>query len=256
MRVFRSTTPAKSGTCPLPGNVLVQKQIEGFLLKGDAVAAGTMCPYVGTETEIVKLPATGAAFRAGVSESETVLTPSGPLTLAQAVAQELVQVVADGARTTVVMSSSKSLSLQVTGSRLAVRVQQIKSAPKGTAGLAAGSKFFGPFSGTLTIGSSGSVTKHGKALKASRAIKTPHTRAVLTRAGRFYVVRLVAARTAGFAGTYVEIRQSQGPSLPSAVEADQGTPAASDVRKRQCARHLGASRDGPPAARQVGVQRL
>ena len=188
----------------LPGNPLVQAKIEGFLLRGEEVKSGAMCPYQGIETEVFKLPLTGAAFRASATpEGETVLTPSGSLTPEQAATRGLIQLVPDGSRTIIVTDPAKPATLQVTGRRLAVKVRSIHSAAKGAGGTSGPAHYYGPQNGTLVIGTSGSVTSHGKTVKAARPGHAPHTSARVTRKGHDYTVRLKA--TNGVAGIYYRI---------------------------------------------------
>ncbi|MHB8242097.1 MAG: alpha/beta fold hydrolase [Solirubrobacteraceae bacterium] len=189
----------------LPGNEAIQKKLEGFLLKGDPITSGTVCPYTGTETEVVKLPGTGAVYKAASPEGVTVLAGKAVLTLQQAAAQRLVQIVPDGdGRTIVVTGSKHPVTLQVTGRNFLIRTQAIKSAAKGTAGATGPAHLYGPLKGTLQVGMSGAVTRNGKKVKPAARHRLPRTTAHVTRRGHLYIVRLTASGK-GIAGTYVRI---------------------------------------------------
>ncbi len=191
----------------LPDNVGVQGQIEGFLLKGEAVTGPSeTCPFSGTVIEYfeVKVPKHGAeAAAAHVSPGATVTTAAGTVTLERAMEEGLVQVLRSGGRTTIITNGRAPATVHLGGSHLAVTVRSVASTGNGRA------RYYGPVSASLTITAAGVVQRAGKSLKAARSQRAPHTIAHISRHGHRFIVRLRAKDTAGgVAGTYTRIGKS------------------------------------------------
>jgi pimeloyl-ACP methyl ester carboxylesterase len=192
----------------LPGAASVQAGIEGFLLQGKAVTGAEHCGYHGKEVEIINTTKTATAPHASSVAGETarVITPVGTsLTLAQASAQELIQVIAHADQTIVVTDSRHPVTLVLSGKAITVKTRSLTSTGKEGPGSAGPPEYFGPVNGTLALPQSGPVTRNGKPLKAAHAHRPPRTTAHIARRGRLFVVRLTARAGGGVAGTYVEI---------------------------------------------------
>jgi pimeloyl-ACP methyl ester carboxylesterase len=192
----------------LPGAPSVQAGIEGFLLRGKAVTGAERCGYHGREFEIVRTTsvATGAHASAAAGETARVITPAGvSLTLAQASAQELIQVIAHAGQTIVVTDTSHPVTLVLNGKGITAKARSLTSTGKEGAGSAGPPEYFGPVNGILSLPTSGPVTRNGKPLKPAHTRRPPHTTAHVSRHGRLFVVRLTAKAGGGVAATYVLI---------------------------------------------------
>lgn len=189
----------------LPGNAGVQSKIEGFLLKGEEVSAGTPCPYTGVEYEFNRLPLPNHGAFASTAPSARVATASGAMTLEQAYSAGLIQVIRHVEKVIVVTDNQHPVTLTLTGKGLTLKARSLTSAGKGVAAGSGPASYYGPLSGTLTLTSTGTVQRNGKAVKASKGDRAPRTSARVTRHGRFFIVHLTAKSASGVAGTYVRI---------------------------------------------------
>jgi pimeloyl-ACP methyl ester carboxylesterase len=194
----------------LPGNAGVQRRIEGFLLKGDAISGPEdNCPFTGVSMTIFEpvIPEHGAARLSAVRHAATVTvqTAAGRLTLEQAIAGGLVTALQAGGSRLLATSSLHPLSIDVAGAGVTVSVQRIVSGGKGLRSGSGPASLYGPVSGTLAVGPTGVVTRGGKRLRAVRDRRAPHTRARVTRRGGRYVVRLNASSPVGVAAIYVRL---------------------------------------------------
>jgi pimeloyl-ACP methyl ester carboxylesterase len=191
----------------LPGNPGVQSRIEGFLLKGESVNVTEDCPYTGVEYEFNRLQLPNHGAFASSAPRATIATAAGALTLEQAYTQGLIQLIHHGTKTIVVTDNHHPVTLTLSGAGLALKVRSLTSAGTGKSNVAGSgpARYYGPLSGTLTLVGNGTVERAGKALKATRATRPPHTTVHVQRRGRFFVVRLTAKSAAGIAGIYVRI---------------------------------------------------
>ncbi len=187
----------------LPGNAAVQSRIEGFLLKGEAVNGTDECTYSGVETEWYILPipnhgafASGAPAKTAAGTSATVVTPTGRLTLEDAVKQGVVQVLHAGARWIVVTDNHHPATLQLSGKGIVFNTRTLTSAGKGLAKGSGPARFYGPLDGSATIDGAALVKRNGRKLKPTHAHGKPHTTAHVTRRGRLFIVRLSTSRAA------------------------------------------------------------
>lgn len=190
----------------LPGNAGVQANIEGFLTKGTTVSGNEECAYTGVETEFYKIPvANKGAFAAGAGSDARVATASGALTLEQAFKQHLIQLIHNGGRSIIVTDDHHPVTLDLSGSGLALKVRSLTSAGKGVAKGSGPARYYGPVSGTITITAAGVVQRNGKTLKPVHADRRPRTVAHVTRHGHIFIVRLTAKDHSGIAAIYVRI---------------------------------------------------
>jgi pimeloyl-ACP methyl ester carboxylesterase len=197
------------GHVALPGNATVQGRIEGFLIKGESVNGTDECSYTGVETEwyVLPIPNHGAFANGATSKSAsgvaTVVTPTGSLTLEQALQQGIVQVIHNGYKWIVVTDDHHPATLKLSGKGVVFDTRSLTSAGKGLAKGSGPAQSYGPVSGTVTIDQAGVVKRGGKKLKTVRARHAPRTIARITRHGRLFVVRL-AAKPSKSISTYVK----------------------------------------------------
>lgn len=213
----------------LPGNPAVQARIEGFLLKGEAVAKASspeeeVCPYSGKTWQIFTFAVTkpGAAS-SSAAPGVTIVTAAGvSMTLTQAIEQNLVQVIREADSTIVVADNHSPVTLKLVGHGLRVIARSL-SEHKGNFGGSGRPEYYGPVNGTLTLAETGAVRRNGKHLKAVRVGNSPHTIARVTRHGRRFTVRLIAKDPAGISATYFRIGKgsSRRYGKPFAVSASQ-----------------------------------
>ena len=190
----------------LPGNTAVQSDIEGFLMKGETVKGNEECAYTGTVTEWV----TGRAQSSAVVSSDDgpgarISSAGSSMTLEQAATEGLIQLLQIGDQTIVITDNHNPVTLDLSGKKLAFKVRSITSAVKGPSKGSGPVQYYGPASGSLTVGTTGVVRRAGKTLKATHAQHLPHTVAHVTRHGRWFVVRLSAKDPAGILATYIRI---------------------------------------------------
>jgi pimeloyl-ACP methyl ester carboxylesterase len=195
----------------LPGNAAVQARIEGFLLKGEPVKKADVeseevCPYTGKTWKLLHFAVTtpGAAA-SSAAQGVAIITPQGAsMTLQQAVAANLVQVIREEDSTLIVADNRSPVTLKLTGRGVRVIATTIKE-HKGNFGGNGKPEYFGPVNGTLTLAESGAVAHNGKRVKAGRAPRPPHTTAKVTRRGNRYQVILSAKGAAGISGIYIRL---------------------------------------------------
>ncbi len=186
----------------LPGNGTVQKETENFLLIGEAPPTGKACPYTGTETELYEDPLVHASS-SSVQQSARVVTPSGgSMTLEQAAESNLVQLIHNGPTTIVVTESAQPVTLQLQGKGLALTLRSLTSSGKGPGTGSGPPRYFGPLSGTVAVGPTGTVTRAGKPVKAGKQRKAAHITVHVVRRGKRFVVRLSIR---GATGIYVKL---------------------------------------------------
>gem|GEM_PF-3175297 len=193
----------------LPGNAEVEKRIEGFLLKGEAVNVTQECPYTGVETELYEPLLSGAAFRASATLAARVATAAGTMTLVQAAEKGLVRMIPNGANVIIVTNNHHPATLLFGGGNITLRVSSLTSAGTGLRHGSGPSHFYGPLSGNVTVTEAGSVERNGKAVKPVVVNRPPHTTAHVRRRGRFFLVTLTAKARNGVVATYYRIDKAR-----------------------------------------------
>jgi pimeloyl-ACP methyl ester carboxylesterase len=218
----------------LTGNATVQKGIEGFLLKGEAITGlDDNCPYTGVAMKIFEpvIPEHGKAAigasaqpkKAAKGPAVTVQTSTGAISLGEAAERGLVTKFQDGGVTFIADTNSNPVTVNVTGSSVGVSVQSIKSGGRGNESGSGPSVLYGPVHGSITIGPAGTV-KHGKkTLRPVHDRKSPHTTARVSRHGKRVRVTLKAHSAVGITATFVRIgkgpaRAYRGPFLIKASQ--------------------------------------
>ncbi len=200
----------------LPGNATVQKGIEGFLLKGEAIKGlDDNCPYTGIAMKLFEpvIPEHGKAAigssvqpkKAAKGPSVTIQTPTGVISLGEAVERGLVTRFQDGGVTFIADTNSTPVTVNVTGKSVGVSVQRIKSGGKGNRSGSGPAVLYGPVHGSLKIGPSGVVKSAGKTLRPVHDRKAPRTTARVSRHGKRVRVSLKAKSSVGIRATLVRI---------------------------------------------------
>jgi len=199
----------------IPADETVQAGIEEFLLRDDPIVGlEDNCPYTGQALDVFEpvipehgttAPRTGAKASATKRAVITVQSAGATISLGEAVERGLVTTLQAGGSRFIADTTGKPVTINVSGSAVAVSVHSIKSGRKGNETGNGPTALYGPVRGSLTIGPSG-VVKHGsRTLKPVRARRAPHTTAHVARHGRHLTVRLTARSGAGIAATYVRI---------------------------------------------------
>lgn len=226
------------GHVALPGDAGVDARIRDFLVRGDPIEGldDKNCGYLGVQVRsfVVDVLLEDANAKVLVPPRPTEARGAGetPSTLSvrDAVARGLVDIVTVGDRTTVVLDANRGMTLEL-GGHQGLQVQTISSAGDGPWRSYAGG------AGPLTIGSDGAVTRDGKPakeLKLKKKKKAPRTKARIRKQGEAYLVRLRARSPNGVATTYYQIgdrgvvRYTQ-PFQVSKAELAELTYASSDV---------------------------
>jgi pimeloyl-ACP methyl ester carboxylesterase len=172
-----------------PGNEGVQGRIQKFLLAGEAIedpsgTSPTDCPYGGSEIVLSSYITNHGVPPTAGAVIDALPSAGAAMTLAQAIAQQRVQVLELGGRTIITTSSREPVTLKLSGSGLGVRVRSIGNDTLGAPA------YYGPLSGQITIGPTGTVMRGAKKLRPGKGAGTPHVIAHVSRRGRRYLVRL------------------------------------------------------------------
>jgi pimeloyl-ACP methyl ester carboxylesterase len=175
-----------------PGTPAIQEAIKEFVLSGAKVSElSSPCLFTGTEIVIYKTRVVG---HGGIPAS--VKTAQGAaVTLEQAIAKGLVQVLELGGQTIVVTSGTSPVTLAISGKGLTMRVKSLSSKGESQPSL------YGPVSGTITIAGA-SVSRGGKRLRSTRPAGAPHVSAHVSRHGKRFQVTLSARSRKGLRGIY------------------------------------------------------
>jgi len=191
------------GHVALPGAFDVQVRLRDFLIKGGPVTMlDDNCPYTGVVVESfdVNLAAGNVIVDVNPSGRERGRAASKQLPLKQALRQGIVQVYQFGGRTSIVLDSRTNATLQVSGRNIAMQVQSISSRKDGQV------RRYVSGSGAVRIGATGMVTKGGKPVRVTRLkAGKPVTRAVITKRGKQFLVKLVAKAPNGVGVTSYRI---------------------------------------------------
>jgi pimeloyl-ACP methyl ester carboxylesterase len=208
-----------------PGNTGIQGRIEDFLLAGEAIKeppTPETCAFSGTEIQVHQTPIVKhgkpPSLNNAVIDSAGPAPAGAPMTLAQAIAQELVQVQAIGNETTITTDGHDPVNLSLEGQGLTLSVRSI--GPKEGSPV-----YYGPLTGTITVGPSGIVMQGRKKLRPGKRSGAPHVLARVARHGRRYLLRLSASGH-GVAAIYTRLgkapsRRYTRPLLLSAAQLKQ-----------------------------------
>lgn len=191
------------GHVDLPGNASVDSRIEDFLLAGKPVEGPEdNCPYVGVEIRSfqVDILRDDARVTVGEARARGVAAAGQELSVPEAAALGLIDLVSIGDRSTIVIDGHTPVTLQIGGEHQAMQVKTISSTGDGEwRSYPAGSE-------PVTIDVDGVVESDGEVVKPLTVkSKPPRTKARIRKKRGVISVRLKAKSRNGIAGTFYRI---------------------------------------------------
>jgi len=191
------------GHVELPGNPGVTSRIEGFLVAGEPVEGPEdNCPYDGVQVRSFQVDLYQGTARVIVelAGARGVGAGAEELSVPEAAARGLIDVINIGDRSTIVINGHTSATLQFDGEHQALQVQTIASTGDGEwRSYPAGSE-------PVTIDVDGTVTSDGQVVQpVTVKTKPPRTKAKIKKKRGVISVKLKAKSRNGIAGTFYRI---------------------------------------------------